>query len=175
MDLMVFQVEVRWNIKQLGPVLREAIVGLEKIIQQRSKQDIATNVSGRFAKGLTTGVKRISRGYVIQVFQRPAFGKVWEYGGVSVGKPLLWIPVPGSPRRISRYGGKLFRPRGTRVLMSMPSRVAITGVMGSGQRKPQVKYIGVSSVTHRPRLHLRKIALEEANKFSQIMRAHMMR
>ena len=79
---MVFQVEVRWDIKEMGPVLREAVDGLAKIIQQRSKQDVATNVAGRFAKGLTTKVARISRGYAVQVFQRPAFGKVWEYGGV---------------------------------------------------------------------------------------------
>lgn len=172
----MFQVEVRWNVKQLGPVLNSVAADVAKNIQARSRADIANSglsKPGRFVKGLTTRVRPVRKGQVVQVFLTPNFAHVWEYGGTSVGKPLLWIAQPGVPRRIRNYGGKLFRPPGTNVLMSRPSRTKITGVVGSGQTKPKVMYVGVPSVTNARRFHLRQIAQEEAQKVANIILKNM--
>lgn len=166
---MVFQVEVRWNVKQFGPVIREAVAATSKTIQERARKDVAAGVRhpGRFVKGTTTKVARVRGGYAIQLFLRPTFAKVWEYGGTSVGKPLLWLPAPGNKVKLRNFGGKLIK-RG-RVLVTASRTVAIRGMAGTGQKAGQVKYIGVASVTHRRRFHLREIAMDEANKFVQKM------
>jgi hypothetical protein len=173
-----FRVQVKWNVKELGPVIKAVADAVSKNIQTRSRADIASSGlrhPARFVRGLRTYVKTAPRkGYRVQVFLSPAYSHVWEYGGTSVGKPMLWIAQPGAPRRVGSYGGKLFRPKGTNVLMSRPSRVKVTGIMGSGTSKPKVMYVGVKSVTHARRFHLRQIAYDEANKLTDIM-ARMMK
>ena len=173
-----FRVQVKWNVKELGPVIKAVADAVAKNVETRSRADIAGSGlqhPARYAKGLTTRVGTAPRkGYRVQVFLRPSFAHVWEYGGTSVGKPLLWIAQPGAPRRVRQYGGKLFRLPGTNVLVSRPSRVKVTGVMGSGMQKPKVMYVGVKSVTHARRFHLRQIAYDEANKLADIM-AKMMK
>lgn len=172
-----FRVQVKWNVKELGPVLKAVADAVAKNIQTRSRADISSSGlrnPGRYVKGLRTYVRTAPRkGYRVQVFLSPAFSHVWEYGGTSLGKPLLWIAQPGAPRRIRAYGGKLFRPKGTNVLMSRPSRVKVTGMHGSGEAKPKVMYIGVKSVTHARRFHLRQIAYEEANRLTDTMQKYM--
>ena len=51
------------------------------------------------------------------------------------------------------------------MLIGVSSRVRIRGIVGTGQGKAEVKFVGVKSVTHRKRFKLRQIAIEEANKF----------
>jgi hypothetical protein len=155
---MSFKVEVDWKVKDSGPILVEAVRDTAQTIEQRSKADVAGNVNnpGRFVKGTTAKVEKVSGGYSIKVRQKPAFTKVWETGGVSVGKPLLWIPVHGVKGRVRKFKGKLIRLPGKQVLMAT-----------TGKFKDMIRYIGVSSVTHRKRLHLKEIAIDEANKFSK--------
>jgi hypothetical protein len=173
---VTFRVQVKWNVKELGPVLKAVADAVAKNIQTRSRADIAGSGlrnPSRYVKGLRTAVRTAPRkGYRVQVFLSPAFSHVWEYGGTSLGRPLLWIAQPGAPRRVRAYGGKLFRPKGSNVLLSRPSRVKVTGVMGSGMSKPKVMYVGVKSVTHARRFHLRQIAYDEANKLTDIMAKH---
>jgi hypothetical protein len=169
--IMVFQVEIRWDVKQFGPIIHDGVTALAKTIRERSRRDIAGGLHhpDRFVKGLTTKVSRISRGYAVQVLQRPAFAKVWEYGGISTGKPLLWLPLAPNRMRLRSYGGKLFRPPGKRVLIAASAGTRIRGIGGTGRTQGQVKYVGVTSITHRKRFHLRDIAVEEANKFVKHM------
>jgi len=171
--MTAFRVRVQWNVKELGPVLKAVADGLAKNIETRSRADIANSGlanPSRYVKGLRARVRTgPRRGYRVQVFLRPNFAHVWEYGGTSVGKPLLWIAQPGAPRRIKAYGGKLFRPKGTNVLISKPSRTRVRGMAGTGQAKAKVMYVGVKSVSHARRFHLRQIAYEEANKLTDIM------
>ena len=173
-----FRVQVKWNVKELGPVLKAVADSVAKNIQTRSRADIASSGlrhPARYVKGLRTAVRTAPRkGYRVQVFLSPAYSHVWEYGGTSLGKPLLWIAQPGAPRRVRKYGGKLFRLPGSNVLVSRPSRVKIRGMAGTGMAKPKVMYIGVKSVTHARRFHLRQIAYDEANKLTDIM-AKMMK
>jgi hypothetical protein len=172
-----FRVQVRWNVKELGPVLKAVADSVAKNVQARSRADIAgsgLHNPARYVRGLRAVVRTAPRkGYRVSVFLSPSFSHVWEFGGTSLGRPLLWIAQPGAPRRIKAYGGKLFRPKGTNVLMSQPSRVKVTGVHGSGMAKPKVMYVGVKSVTHARRFHLRQIAYEEANRLSETIAKYM--
>lgn len=174
-----FRVQVKWNVKELGPVLKAVADAVSKNIQTRSRADIASSGlrhPARYVKGLRTRVTGGGprRGYRIKVFLSPTYSHVWEYGGTSVGKPMLWLAQPGAPRRVRAYGGKLFRPKGSNVLLSQPSRVKVRGIAGTGTSKPRVMYVGVKSMTHARRFHLRQIAYDEANKLTDIM-AKMMK
>jgi hypothetical protein len=172
-----FRVKVQWSVKDLGPVIKSVGEALAKNIQTRSRADIAN--SGlrnptRYVKGLTTKVRGRRGGQVVQVFLAPSFAHVWEYGGTSLGRPLLWMRArPGIPKRAGAFGGRLFRPPGTNVLIAKRSKVKIRGMAGTGQGGTQVMYIGVKSVTHARRFHLRQIAYDEANKLTDIMRGYM--
>ena len=147
----MFLVEANWNVNEFGPVIRSAVVETAKHIRERSRADIAqAGRFGRYAKGYTTQVQRAPGGYAIQCFLNPGFLKVFEYGGTSVGKPLLWVPVKPLRIKLRRYGGKLIRPKGKRVLFRPSDR--------------RIMYVGVSSITNRQRFHLRTIAYQEAER-----------
>lgn len=76
------------------------------------------------------------------------YGHVHEFGAVIFGRPLLWIPLPWNPvkRRAREYPGPLFRV----------DRVGKNPLLISPQDK-RPKYVGVKSVTLRPRFHIRGI------------------
>jgi hypothetical protein len=154
---MPFLVEIKTNLPQHGPIVRSAVVELSRQMRERSRKDIASaGRFGRYSKGFTTSFKAIPGGYQVQSFLKPGFLKVKEYGGISVGKPLLWIPKPPLRIKVRKYGGKLIRPKGKRVLVNA---------------RGQVAYIGVTSVTHRRIFHLRAIAQQEAERFVVHMKA----
>jgi hypothetical protein len=151
---MGFQIEVRAeNFETSGALVRYAVVQTSRAIRERGRMDVATVGSlGRIGKGaFNTRFKRVPNGYVIDGYLRPSFLKVFETGGTSVGRPLLWIPIPPLKVKVRKYGGKLIRPRGSRVLLR------------ASDKRPL--YVGVTSITNRQRLHLRQIAYEEASKF----------
>ena len=159
---MTMEVEVRWNVPQYDPIVREAVNEVAKDIRDRARMDIprAGHFGSRFITGLRTHVNKVEGGYKFEVATRPAFAKVFEYGGTSVGHPLLWIPVAPDSKRIRakvypRLYAKLYRPRGKNVLISTKDK--------------KVKYVGVRSTTNRPRFHIRQIAIEEANKYAEKM------
>jgi hypothetical protein len=164
----VFEVSVDWKVKEMGPVFREAVAQMAKTVRDRSREDVAGGLHnpGRFVKGTNVSVDKVEGGYSVDVIQRPAFAKVWEFGGVSRGKPFLWLPAPGNRIPKRRYLGRLIRPKGKRVLIAAAAGVPVTGMAGTGKTaRGQVKYIGVTSITNRKRFHLSQIAMEEANKF----------
>lgn len=166
----MFEVEVNWNVKDMGPIFREAVVQTAKVIRERSRADIKAGVRGNYARGYWNKVEKIEGGYKISETVRPAYVKVWEYGGTSVAKSgkLMWIPAPGNKTKLKKWkGGKLIRPGGKRVLMTMGSTRKIRGMAGTGTGVGRVQYIGITSMTHRKRFHLRQIAVEEANNFSK--------
>jgi hypothetical protein len=161
---MTFQIEVKWNVAAFGPIFRQGVNELAKQIRNQSRADVKAGIRGRFSRGVIVKTERLQSrdGYVIREFLKPAFAKVWEYGGVSVGKPLMWVPVFPNKLKLRRYGGRLVR-RG-RALISQGSGVKVRGLHGTGSRQAIVMYAGVSSVSHRRRFHLRDIALRETNK-----------
>ena len=147
---MPLEIKVDVKIANYRDIIKLAAEDMARVMRDRSRADVGT-VSRQFANKLTVPVKRISGGFSVQVIQRPAYSKVYEFGGVSRGKPLLWMPTSGKGRART-FRGKLFQPKGSRVLI--------------GKRDGKVKFIGIPSVTHRRRLHLRRIAQEEVAKFN---------
>jgi hypothetical protein len=148
---MPIQIKVDVKIANYRDVIKLAAEQMAHTMRVRAQLDVAS-VGRRFIRGLTVPVKRISGGYSVQIVQKPAYAKVFEFGGISRGKPMLWIPLQRGKRgRAKSFRGKLYRPRGANILI--------------GARDRQVKFIGVSSITNRKRLHLRAIAQDEANKF----------
>ena len=148
---MAVEVHIDVNIANYRDIIKQAAEQCANEIRERSRADVGAT-STYFANKLTVPVKRISGGFEIDVIQRPAYSKVFEFGGTSVGKPMLWIPVSGKGRA-KTFRGKLYRPRGKNVLV--------------GSRDGKVKFIGVKSITNRKRFHLREIAQQEAAKLSQ--------
>jgi hypothetical protein len=148
---MPLEIKIDMKVANYGDIIKLAVEETAHTIRERSRADTAAAGFTHWAPKLTVPVKRITGGYLIQVKQKPGFLKVYEQGGTSRGKPLLWIPVAGRNIRLSKYKGpKLFRPRGRNVLLDP-------------QRK--VRFVGIASHTHRKRLHLRAIAKEETDKF----------
>ena len=149
---MALEIKVDVKIANYRDIIKRAADEMAKAMLVRAQLDIAS-VGRRFIKGIRVPVKRITGGYDVQILQTPAYGKVYEFGGVSKGKPLLWIPLNRSKRtRARNRKGRLFRPKGKNVLIN--------------RRTKKVEFIGVASVTHRRRNHLRRIASEEAAKFT---------
>jgi hypothetical protein len=153
---MALEIKVDVKIANYRDIIKLAADDMAKSMLLRAQLDIAS-VGRRFIKGIRVPVKRITGGYDVQILQTPAYGKVYEFGGVSKGKApsgMLWIPLQrGRRTRAKKRKGKLFRPRGRNVLMN--------------RKTGKVEFIGVPSVTHQRRTHLRRIASEEAAKFSQ--------
>jgi len=150
---MPLEIKVDVKIANYRDIIKAAADDMAKHMLLRAQLDIAS-VGRRFIKGIRVPVKRITGGYDVQILQTPAYGKVYEFGGVSKGKPLLWIPLQrGRRTRAKKRIGKLFRPKGRNVLMNRKTK--------------KVEFIGIPSMTHRRRTHLRRIASEEAAKFTQ--------
>jgi hypothetical protein len=149
---MPIEIKIDVKIANFRDIIKDGADRLAHDIKVRAQLDVAT-VGRRFVRGITVPIKRIQGGYDVQVFQKPAYSKVFEFGPVvSKGKPMLWIPLQrGKRTRAKSFRGKLFRPIGTNILIS--------------KRDGKVKFIGVSSITNRKRFHLREIAAQEAAKF----------
>ena len=153
---MALEIKVDVKIANYRDIIKAAADDMAKHMLLRAQLDVAT-VGRRFIKGITVPVKRITGGYSVNLMQSPGYAKVFEYGGVSKGKApsgMLWIPLNRSKRtRARNRKGRLFRPKGKNVLVNRKTK--------------KVEFIGVASVTHRRRTHLRRIASEEAAKFTQ--------
>jgi len=150
---MALEIKVDVKIANYRDIIKSAADEMARMMLVRAQLDVAS-VGRRFIKGVKVPVKKITGGYDVQILQTPGWSKVYEFGGVSKGKPLLWIPLQrGRRTRARKRIGKLFRPKGRNVLMNRKTK--------------KVEFIGVASVTHQRRTHLRRIASEEAAKFSQ--------
>lgn len=171
---MSYQVQVALSIRDWEGVTRTAVNETAQAITDRGRADIAGagRFGARWTQGLRVNTRQLpSRGYSITVrLAKPNYSKVFETGGTmrprvrkGTGRaPLfLWIPVaPDSVGiRVRNYKGRLFMPgrRGDRkpVLMAASDR--------------KVKYVGVKTMSLKPRFHIRAIGENEAVKFFQRM------
>ena len=154
------EIGVDLNLRDYGAVTRAAVNELSQSLEARSRTEISAGVGRRQAKTSYSRIRGIGKGgYEVNFFARPGWVVGYEYGAVSVGRPLLWMPAPGSPYRgrARDYPGKLYRPKGRRVLINPVTR--------------KVAYIGIPQVTTTARLHLRDIAEDEAVRFVDRMKA----
>jgi hypothetical protein len=154
---MPLEIKIDMKVANYRDIIKQAAENTAHAIRERSRADTAAAGFQRWAKRLTVPVHKIQGGYSIEVIQKPGWMKVYEEGGVSSGKSpsgLLWIPVAGRKQRLGKYRGPKLIRRGN-VLIG---------------RDHKVKYVGIPSHTHRPRLHLKAIAKDEVAKFTAQMK-----
>lgn len=156
---MPIEVDVKVNLREHGPIIRSAVASMAKAVRARSRDNIRSTGNLRHwgATSYTTKINKISGGYEVDNFLKPRFLKVFETGASISGKPLMWLPAPGSNVRINKIDhNKLFRPKGTNVLLLKGTRTLL--------------FIGASRVRIRKRLQLETIAYQEAVKLVLYMK-----
>lgn len=121
----------------------------------------------RWTAGLTAGVTGEGNIRTIAIREAVSYWRVFQYGAIIHGKPLLWIPLsfadipPGTPAR--NYGGRLFRvdrkSGGAPLLLS------------ADDKKP--KYFAAESVRIPKKFHLVEIVRAEAKTLGALYRVEM--
>lgn len=127
----------------------------------------AGKFGARWTTGLTTTVTGEGPVRVVTLREAVPYWRVFQYGAIIKGKPLLWIPLsfagipPGT--RARDFHGRLFRVDrkggGAPLLLS------------ADDKKP--KYFGIESVRIPKKFHLVEIARAEANTFGALYRVEM--
>jgi len=157
------QVDVTVNVADYGPITALAVIKMNRKIRERGQNQLQGQGLGR-RFGCRTKTEKKGKAYKSNVYIKPGFGKVFEFGSTSVGRTkaggLLWIGVTAGSKHVRaktfrKHGNKMFRPPGTNVLI--------------GRKDGQIKYVGIPSVTVTPSVHIRKVADEEAHKFGLYM------
>lgn len=155
-----FEVEAKISVADLDELTRNAVKEFSKELESKERENIAAAGMARFARRTTVRVFRLGQsGWEIQVLARPNWMRAWEFGFTSVGRPMLWMPAPDTGKRrraktwlrLGRGKRRLIRPKGKNVLIN-----AATG---------QVLYIGIPRTQGGPKLSMRQIAEEEAERF----------
>jgi hypothetical protein len=127
----------------------------------------AGRFGARWTQGLTSGIAGEGLIRTITIREAVPYWRVFQYGAIIHGKPLLWIPLsfagipPGT--RARDFRGRLFRVDrkggGAPLLLS------------ADDKKP--KYFGAKSVRIPKKFHLVEIARAEANTFGALYRVEM--
>src|SRR5215470_598550 len=92
-----FEVDVKFSVKDLEEITREAVNQLAKDLEAAVRADIASAGMARFANRTKVSVRgKQGKGFVVNVNARPGWMKAFENGAVSVGEPMLWMAVPGA-------------------------------------------------------------------------------
>lgn len=128
-------------------------------------------VSARWQQGLHVEVTPRTGALLnpfITVSHDVKYSRIFEYGGVIKGKPLLWIPLgyTGLKMRARDYGkrhGGLFRV--DRKIDNLPLLLSIR------DRKP--KYFGKAEVTIKPKWGLRDATAQAGKRFGPILRRRL--
>lgn len=150
---------VKWK-KQINVAARGAAEDVVEYIVPRARRDIAN--AGKFGKRWTQGfVGKVTEGgghIKVSFSEAVPYWRVFEFGAVIRGRPLLWIPLSfakdAQDVRARDYPGKLFRvdrKNGGAPLL-----------LGGNPATP--KYFGKTSVTIPKKFHLRDIIRDGAKQ-----------
>lgn len=131
-------------------------VALGRDLKARGDAQItkAGKFGARWTQALQVTVRRHEQSLnVIMGFHGIPYAMIHETGGVIRGNPLLWVPLSsaGVTTRIGEYPGRLFFKMSRRGNLIAFDRV---------ERRP--KFVGVESVTLKPRFGLRRMAVNVA-------------
>lgn len=121
--------------------------------------------SARWQQGLQAKVSYQSRSDInIRYTHSVTYWRVFEYGAVIQGKPLLWIPLSFAEdaQGVSArdYSGQLFR-------IDRPGKAPLLMASGGKGQPAEAKYFGKDHVTIPQKFHLRDIARSVASRLSQ--------
>ena len=152
-----FQTAMRTRADDVKTSLNETVQIAAAQIVARGRTDIAAGGnfgSPRWQTGLHATVTQGGGNRKITVRHDVSYWRVFEFGAVIRGKPMLWIPLSFAldalKVRARDFRGRLFRvdrKRGAPLLMAS---------MGRGA-PAQAKYFGKRSVTSPKKFHLRAI------------------
>lgn len=152
------------NKIQINAAARGAGQDVVEYVVPRARSDISS--AGKFGARWVTGFKgKVSQGggHYLVSFTMPTkppmvHWKVFEYGAVIKGKPLLWIPLSFAKDaqgiRARDYPGKLFRV----------NRKSGGAPLLLGGKPASPKYFGIPSVTIPKKFHLRSIIASGAKQ-----------
>lgn len=163
----LFQRAMTRNADKIRTAVRKAAQDVADDIEDLGSTDIenAGNFGSRWTDGFHARVSEGGGHIRIAVTEDVPYWRVFQYGAVIRGKPLLWIPLSGAADaqgvRASEYGGRLFRV--DRKSDGLPLLLA--------PGKPaQVKYFGKESVTIPKKFHLLEIVQSVSRKFKDYYR-----
>lgn len=153
--------------ERIEKALAAAADQLAENILQEGRSDIsgAGNFGARWTEGLTADVDGTSTLRTITLRQAVPYWRVFQYGAVIEGKPLLWIPLSytGLKVRARDFPGRLFRvdrkSGGVPLLMSVDDK--------------QAKYTGHESVTIPKKFHLVEIARAQSKTMGALFRLEL--
>lgn len=162
---------VKWK-KQVNDAARGAANDVVDYVVPKAQQDIKSggHFGARWTKGFTGKVTE-GGGSVRVSFSMPSeppmkHWRVFEYGAIIRGKPLLWIPLSFAKDaqgvRARDYPGKLFR-------VNRKSGAPL--LLGGNPATP--KYFGKTQVRIPKKFHLRDIIREGAKKLKLFYSARM--
>jgi hypothetical protein len=154
------------RIKQrIQKALDAATQQLADNILQEGRSDIsgAGNFGTRWTEGFTAEITGEGNVRTLTLRQAVPYWKVFQYGAIIHGKPLLWIPLQKGGPRARDFAGRLFRVNrksgGVPLLMSADDK--------------QVKYTGHESVRIPKKFHLVEIIRAESKTIGALFRAEM--
>lgn len=123
--------------------------------------------SARWQEGFRALVSFVSRSSLrIRITHSVPYWKIFQFGGVIKGKPMLWIPLSFAADaqgiRARDYPGDLFK-------VERPGKAPLL----LGGRPATPKYFGKESVTMPKKFRLVEISKEESRKMGTVYRAQL--
>lgn len=119
----------------------------------------------RWTEGLTADVNITPPASTITIFHKVPYWRVFEYGAVIRGKPMLWIPLSFANipkgKRARDYSGQLFRV----------DRIGKAPLLLS-RRDKKPKFFGKQQVRIPKKFHLRELAAAVGNRMREIYSKH---
>lgn len=163
----------KWK-KEVNSAARGAASDVVEYVVPRVRADISR--AGKFGTRWSDGFKGSvteGGGFVRVSFGMPSsppmkYWRVFEYGAIIRGKPLLWIPLSFAADaqgiRARDYPGKLFR---------VDRKNGGAPLLLASGNPAQPKYFGKASVTIPKKFHMRDIIRDGANKLKSFYNTRM--
>lgn len=158
---------------RLADATRFALNDARNRIITAGRADIAKggNFGRRWQEGLKADITpegRRTANLIMSVYHEIPYARVFEFGALIKGRPLLWIPLPWNPHKVRArdFPGRLFRVnrKGKKNPLLMQS---------DGAGKATAMYVGVKQVRLKRRFHLRTIVRRVAKQIPFLFKRAM--
>lgn len=181
-----------------------AIDEVEDIVKSESRQDIGAAGFGKRWQNTFRSQRFPRRGVSLNAaaffWHKIPFAGIFETGGTITGKPLLWVPLEGTPKKIGRNRmtpknfvnriGRLYSIKGaSHPLLGARVRVSARqaakdkpkvslaalkrGSGGSGVLRTIPLFVGIKSADIRDKFHIAEIAERGRNRLPELYLKHL--